>query len=181
MMIRTHKIGVLVGTVVAVMSLGAMAIGAVYAQQPAPAPPPGQGQHQGMGGGGPMARGTMALHRGLAQLNLTDDQKTQIKGIVQAHRAEMQGIATQVRNARRALGDAVTNDADEATIRARAADLGKAEADLAVFGATLRKGIFAVLTPDQQAKAKALRLEALDRMGRFMGRRGKAKDDKLQG
>jgi periplasmic protein CpxP/Spy len=166
----TRKIGarIIIGSVVAVMSMAAMAMG-VAAQQPASPPPAGQGQHMGMGGG-PMGPG-MAMRHGLAQLNLTDDQKTQIKGIMQAHREEMQGFAKQVRDARKALGDAVMNDADEATIRARAADLGKVQADLAVFGAKLRKDIFAVLTPDQQAKAKTLRLQALESIGRFMGGR----------
>jgi Spy/CpxP family protein refolding chaperone len=42
------------------------------------------------------------------------------------------------------------------------------EADMAVFRATVRAQVFAVLTPDQQAKANQLQQEAQQR---WMGRR----------
>jgi Spy/CpxP family protein refolding chaperone len=166
-MASNNAIRLMVGAVVATMAIGAVAMGAVYAQQPT------GGQGAQAGAAAPMGRRMMALRRGLAQLNLTDEQKAQVKSIVQGHKDEMQAAGTQVRDARRALGDAIANDADEQTIRTAAGNLGKVQGDMAVLGAKLHKQIFSVLTPDQQAKAKAMRLQAMGRFDRFMGGRGK--------
>jgi Spy/CpxP family protein refolding chaperone len=167
-MARHNIIRAGVAVVVAACSIGAVAMGVVYAQQPQNGP---GGRRMGAGGAAEMGRGVMMLRRGLAQLNLTDEQKTQVKGILQGHKEQMHSYATAAREARRALGDAIASDADEPTIRAKAGDLAKVQADVAVLGAKVRKEIFAVLTPDQQAKAKQLRLEAVGRMDRFMERR----------
>lgn len=146
--------------------------GAVRAQQQA-GPPRANARGGVLGapmlGGG---RGLAALRWGLGQLNLTPEQKQQVKTILQGHRQEMQAFAAQVRQARLSLAEAITGAADEAAVRAKAADVAKVQADIAVFVAQLRKEVLGVLTPEQQAKAKDLRLEAMDR-ARKAGRRQK--------
>jgi periplasmic protein CpxP/Spy len=167
-------------TGVAAAAVVTMAVGVTHAQQTA-GQPGGQAMRAGrgmMGGPGMMGggRGLAAIRMGLAQLNLTDPQKEQVKTILKGHREKVQGFAAQGRDAGRALREAVADGADEATIRAKAADAAKVQADLAVFGAQLRKEILGVLTPEQQAKAKELRLKALDRAEKMIQRRKRMLD-----
>jgi Spy/CpxP family protein refolding chaperone len=175
------------GVVAAALALFFMSV--TYAQQPA-APGRGAGARVGRGAAGTApgllagpglfggglggGRGLLALRAGLGRLNLTDQQKDQVKGILQSHRDRMQAFAQQGRMTARALREAILTGADESTIRAKAADAAKVEADLAVFGAQVRKDVLGVLTPDQLAKAKQLRLDALDRAEKMIQRRKKA-------
>lgn len=167
-MTKDSKVRTLVGLAVAAFVVGTVAIGAVYAQQPGP------GRRGMMGGGMMMGRGMMdggplgMMHRGLARLGLSDAQKEQVKGIVQGHRDEMKGLAERLRQARRGIADTIANDGDEAAIRAKSAELAGAQADLAVLGAKVRKEVLAVLTPEQQAKAKSFRLGARERVDRLI-------------
>jgi Spy/CpxP family protein refolding chaperone len=168
------------GAVMAAVAVATVAAGVTHAQQAA-GQPGGQAVHAGrgmMGGPGMMrgGRGLAALRVGLAQLNLTEQQKEQVKTILQSHREKAQGLAAQGRDAGRALRESVADGADESTIRAKAADVAKVQADLAVFGAQLRKEILGVLSPEQQARAKELRLKALDRAEKAVQRRKKMLD-----
>ena len=96
----------------------------------------------------------------LRRLQLTPDQRDQIKGILQGHREEIRGLVQREVEARRPLFEAVYIDPfDESVIRDRSAAVAAVEADAAVLRATIRTQIFAVLTPDQQARA----IEALRR------------------
>ncbi len=167
-MTKNSRVQVGAAVMIATLGLVAIAIGVAHAQPPA-ATPGGMMMGRGMMGG----RGLAALRMGLAQLNLTDQQKQQVRGIVQGHREQLRAFAAQARQARVALGDAVAGGADEATIRARAADLAKVQADLAVFGAQVRKEVMGVLTPEQQAKAKELRQQRQDRMQKWLQERKK--------
>ena len=127
----------------------------------------------GMGPGGRGPMGGMIL-RGLAQLNLTADQKTQIKAIAESHKADRKALADRMIAARGALRDAITADkVDEAAIRAKAADVAAIDADAAVLDAQVHAQVFALLTPDQQAKAKQLEADAKNHMGRGPGRGGR--------
>lgn len=175
-MTKDSKVRTLAVLAVVAVVAGVMAVGVTYAQQP---PAGGAGPRMGgpgmmMGGRGMMAFGPLGmLRRGLAELGLSDQQKEQIKGIVQSHRDDVKGLREQMQQARRALMNAVVGDADEATIRARSADVAKVQADLAVLGAQVRKQVFATLTPEQQTKAKAMRENMLARRERFRERREK--------
>jgi Spy/CpxP family protein refolding chaperone len=162
----------LAGLAIAVAVVGVIAAGAIFAQQPAGPPNGGMMMGRGpMGGHGPMGGPFMAIRRGLAQLGLTDQQKTQIKAIFAGHKSDLQGFAAKMKPARQALNNAIWTGADEATIRAKAADVAAVQADMDVFRATVHAQVFAVLTPDQQAKAKQLQQQAQTRgMGRRMGR-----------
>ncbi len=180
-MTKNSKVRMFLGLTVAVAVVGVIAAGAIFAQQPPPGPPSGGTTGRGpmMGGRGPMmgSRGPMGgpfmgIRRGLAQLGLTDQQKTQITTIFQGHQTDMQGFATRMKTAQKALTDAIWSGADEATIRAKSADVAAVQADMAVFRSTVHAQVFAVLTPDQQAKANQLRAQAQNSPRGRMWRKG---------
>ena len=171
-MTKNSKVRTFAGLVIAAAVVGFIAVGASFAQQPAGPPSGGMMMGRGpTGGHGPMGGPFMAIRRGLAQLGLTDQQKTQIKAIFAGHKADIQGFGARMKPARQALNGAIWSGADEVTIRAKAADVAAVQADMDVFRATVHAQVFAVLTPDQQAKAKQLQQQAKARgMGRRMGR-----------
>jgi Spy/CpxP family protein refolding chaperone len=150
----------------AVVIVGALGTGD-YAQQQQqqqqqnqqPAGPGGGWQGRGMRPGGPMAR----LGFGLGQLNLTPEQKQQVKSIFQGHQADFRSLAERARPARRALSDAIASG-DESAIRQRSTEVGSVQTDRAVLMARVRNEIFKVLTPEQQQKAQALRQQFGQRM-----------------
>ena len=155
-MTKDSKVRTVLGVAVAAALVGTVAIGVTYADQQAP-----NGGGMMMRGHRMMAGGPLgAMRRGLSQLELSDQQKTQIKAIFQGHKADIQDFATKMRPARQALNNAITSGADETAIRAAAAGVAAVEADMAVFRAAVRAQVFAVLTSDQQAKAKARRQRA---------------------
>ena len=158
-----------IGFGVAVVAVATLAVGAADAQQA------GAGQRRGqvaMAGRGMTPRGPLAVRRfGLAQLGLSAEQRQQVGGILQGRAAEFKSLGAQLRNARRALNDAIANDEGEAAIRAASAEMAKVEADVAVLRAVVRKQVFGVLTPEQQARAKALRLKAIERAQKRSERR----------
>ena len=189
----------LVALSIAVVFVAAIAVVSLGAQQ---GPPQGRGRGmgpgQGMGPGGmggpgsgrgfgmmrgpmgPGGRGPMGqmLMHGLGQLNLTDAQKEQIKAAMESHKDEFKAIADRMIASREALGDTVTAGGfDEAAIRAKAAEVAAVEADAAVLRAKVHAQVFALLTPEQQARANQLRAEAKDRIkqgpGGMFGRGGR--------
>jgi protein CpxP len=127
----------------------------------------GRGPMGGPGGmGGPGQMGPGPIMQGLRELNLTDAQKEQVKGILEGHKAEFKKIADATQPARQALHEAVTADKfDEAAIRAAAAAVGAAEGDAAVLRARVHADVWALLTPEQQTKAKELKGQVGQRRG----------------
>lgn len=90
-------------------------------------------------------------------LDLTDDQKGQIKNALRSHASEIEAQMTAARTARQALAQSVLAlPVDEATIRARATDVGKVHADGAVLFAKIRAEIDPILTPEQRDKVRTL-------------------------
>ena len=108
------------------------------------------GEHRGIRGG----------FHGLRQLGLSDEQRQEVRRIMELHKAERQAIGERLREARRAQSDAVMAvPVDESAVRARSAELAKVESDAAVLRARMHAEVYNVLTPEQQEKAKALRAE----------------------
>jgi Spy/CpxP family protein refolding chaperone len=171
---RSRLVPTVIGFVVALLAVATLAIGVAYAQQAK------AGQRYGQmatGGRGMMPRGPLAMMRvGLGQLELSAEQKQQVRGILQGRAAEFKGLGAQMRNARRAVNSAIANDEGEAAIRAASAELAKVQADVAVLRAGVRKQVFGVLTPEQQATAKELRLKAAKRFDRFRAGRSRIAD-----
>lgn len=146
-------------------------------------PPPDGPRARRMAPGGPGggAWGPMAnLARGWRALDLSDGQREQVRGIMEARRAEFAAIGERLRTARRGLDALVTAEVvDEAAIRAKSADIAAVEADAAVLRARVHQEVFSVLTAEQQAKARELRAERdkrlQDRAARNQERRGQRK------
>lgn len=86
-----------------------------------------------------------------SEMNVTEEQRAQIREILVAHRPAIAETVKSVRDKRVALRDAVlSGEADEAQIRAAADELGKAIADAAVKGSKLRGEIAPILTEEQR-------------------------------
>ncbi|MPZ21836.1 MAG: periplasmic heavy metal sensor, partial [Luteitalea sp.] len=105
-------------------------------------------------------------------LDLSDEQREQIRAIHEQHRDERQALSETLWPAREALTTAaMAVPVDEAEIQARAADLAAAKMEAAVLQARIQAEVFQVLTPDQQEKAKAWHAERQQRRAEFHERR----------
>ncbi len=115
----------------------------------------------GIGGPGGFGRGGFGgPMRVLRQLDLTDEQRDQVRQVMSRHRDELRAIGAKLRAAHRAQSEAVTaSQFDEQAVRTAAADLAAISADAAVLRARVHSDVFAVLTPDQQAKAAELKAQ----------------------
>ncbi len=119
---------------------------------------------RGPGGGGHgFAGGPEGFGRGhglevLRQLDLTDQQRQQVRGIFEQHKSEFQQARERIRTALEAQrAAAAATPPDDAMIRAKATEVGAAEGELAVLASHARAEVFQVLTPEQQAKAQTLK------------------------
>jgi Spy/CpxP family protein refolding chaperone len=161
---------IMTGLVAVVLALaGTFAVGSVlHAQQ-------GGGGFGEMGGpfgggpfgggpfrGGPFRGGPFGFERPglelLRRLDLTEDQRKQVRTILESHKSEFQQIRKRIREdvmAERTAAEQTPPDVD--TIRAKATDFGLAQGHLVVLMAHVRAEVLAVLTPDQQAKLQALK------------------------
>jgi Spy/CpxP family protein refolding chaperone len=92
------------------------------------------------------------------RLELSDDQREQIRGILKSHSAELDAQRLAARSGRKALREAMAaKPVDETRIRQEALALGEVRADGAVLRARIRSEIWPILTTDQQEKARQLR------------------------
>jgi periplasmic protein CpxP/Spy len=166
---RHGRTGWLAGLATAVVIVATLAVAVTYASQQQA----GQGQGRRMGPGpGMMMRedGPLGMIRmGLGQLNLTDEQKQQVKTIIGNHQGDFQALRERSVPARRALADAVASG-DEAAIRQRSSELSTVQTDTALLASRVRAEIFKVLTPEQQQKAQDLRKKFETRMDQRRGR-----------
>jgi len=119
------------------------------------------------GGSGPRHFGPPKLARIARALDLTEDQTSQIKGILRSHAPEIESQMRSGMDARRALRDAILADPiDETAIRAKAADLARVEGDGAVLFARVRAEIFPILTDGQKQKIERFHQRARGRADR---------------
>ena len=102
--------------------------------------------------GGPMGLG------GFRGLDLTDEQKAQLKQITDSHAAEFRAVRDKSRAAHDGMHELVTAETiDEAAIRAKSAAIAAAEADMLILNAKIRKESMQILTAEQLAKLKQQR------------------------
>ena len=133
----------MVRSAVLVFGLGVAAVGAAFAQDQAPPPPPppaGQAM-QGPGGGRGMmdpGRRTDMLKQ---NLNLTDDQTSQVKTIFEDSRTKMEAVRSN-------------SSLSQDDRRSQMMTIRKGEQDK----------IEALLTPDQKTKYAAMQAQMRDRM-----------------
>jgi protein CpxP len=117
---------------------------------------PGPGPRM-RGPGGPMG-GPLGFGPGFQQLDLTDDQKAQLKSIADSHRDEFREAGQKLGAAREAMRALIEADQiDESAIRAKSTEVAAAEAEVAILNARVRQQSMQVLTSEQQAKLKELR------------------------
>jgi len=95
-----------------------------------------------------------------SDLNITDEQRQQIRDVMVSHRAEIASTIKSVRDERVALRDLVRSEnAEESEIRTAADALGQAVGDAAVQAAKLREEIAPLLSQDQRAKIDKFLME----------------------
>jgi Spy/CpxP family protein refolding chaperone len=104
------------------------------------------GQHDGLG---PLAR----------DLNLTDDQKSQIKKITDSFAENNKSLHDQLKALHENEPDPFSASFDEAAVRAAAEARAKIDVELAVAHAKMMSQIAGVLTTDQKAQLAAKRAQ----------------------
>jgi Spy/CpxP family protein refolding chaperone len=94
----------------------------------------------------------------LRGLDLNDEQRTAVREAMDASREDYRAVGEKVREARRALENAVFSEKlDEPAIREKAAVVGKLETEVALLNAKTFAKIHPVLTAEQLARLKQLR------------------------
>ncbi|RPJ85020.1 MAG: periplasmic heavy metal sensor [Acidobacteria bacterium] len=116
------------------------------------------------GGGGPMGFGRDLLAPRLArQLGLTQDQRAEIRTVMESHRVEAKALADKGQPTRQQLHDAIVSN-NTAGIDALAQQLGQLQAETAKLRARVRAEVLSKLTPEQLDKLKTLEAQAQERM-----------------
>lgn len=150
MSIQTIQKSALVGAAVVALAVGGLLAGRVSA---------GAFPGKAHGDFGPRTFGRIAR-----ALNLSDDQKAQVKTILKSHASEIEAQMKASAAARHAVHDAVlAQPIDEAAIRAAAQTLGQVHADGAVLFAKIRTEVQPILTEEQRAKIQTFREKARSR------------------
>lgn len=152
----------------AVLTLAAGAPLLLASQDPQPRRP-GPGFGGPPPGGGPgmrMGAGALGLGPGMRELDLTDDQKQQLKTIAESHRDEFRAAGEKARAAHQGMQALVEADTiDENAIRAKSAEIAAADAEMMILNAKVRKESMQILTAEQLAKLKELKDQGPRRRG----------------
>jgi protein CpxP len=129
----------------------------VFSQGPGRGPGgPGDRGFRG-GPGGPPRDGLGPLGR---ELNLTDEQKAQIKKINESFTESTKALREQMRTLHENQADPLGGGAfDEAAVRTAAQARASVQVELEVAHARMMSQIFAVLTPEQKTQLAAKRQE----------------------
>jgi len=145
-------LAILMGTVIA------------NAQSNEDAPPAPPMHHHGMGMG-------MEGHRMgffAKQLNLTDDQKTQMKTIMQKEHPTMKPLFQQQQQIDQQLRQFVEGPFDQANVQALATQKAQVQAQLTVAETRIHNQLYQLLTPDQQSQLKQMQAKHEARMQKHM-------------
>lgn len=111
---------------------------------------PMHGHHTGMGMGG----GHMGFFA--KELNLTDDQKTQMKAIWQKEGPTMKSLFEQQHQIDLQLRQYVEGSFDSAKVQALANQKAQIQAQLTVAETQIHNQMYQLLTPDQQSQLKQI-------------------------
>jgi Spy/CpxP family protein refolding chaperone len=141
MKLSWKKIGAGIGVAGALL----IAASVVFSQGP---PRGGGGRGHGPGdGSAPFGR----------DLNLTDEQKTQIKKIQDGFHEADRALFDQLKTLRESAPNPMSDSFDEAAVRAAAKAKAKIQIELDVSRAKMMSQIASVLTPEQKAQLAARR------------------------
>src|SRR5437764_1986165 len=142
-----------------------VAAAVVSSQQPqGPPPGPGGGFRGGPGGPGGPREGFGPFGPFGRELNLTDDQKAQIKKINDSFRESDKALFDQMHTLHESEPNPMTGAFEEAAVRAAAEARAKIHIELEVSHAKMMSQIAGVLTAEQKAQLAA-RHEEMKRMG----------------
>jgi protein CpxP len=126
----------------------------------APPAPPMPGHEFGMGG--PMM-GFFAK-----QLNLTEDQKAQMKSVMEKEHPTMKPLMQQQRQIDQQLRQYVEGTFDQAKVQALAAQKAQVQAQITVQETRIHNQLYQLLTPDQQTQLKQIEAKHEARMQQHM-------------
>ena len=91
-------------------------------------------------------------------LDLSDDQRAQLRKIREARQAEFKAAGEKLQAARQGMRGLLDADQiNESAIRAKSQEVAAAEAEMAILNAKVRAESLQILTSEQQAKLKELR------------------------
>jgi periplasmic protein CpxP/Spy len=98
------------------------------------------------------------------QLDLTDQQKAQMKTIMQKEGPAMKPLFQQLRASEQQLHQYAESTYDDAKVRGVAAQQAQIHAELAVQRTKIHNEMFQILTPEQQTKLKELEASRASRI-----------------
>ena len=102
------------------------------------------------------------------ELGLSEQQQSRAKALYEEHRAANKEVFQKMRAERRQLRALVhSGSSDEGAIRAQAAKVAQAEADLAVSKARMARKFIALLSPEQLSKYQEMATRREGKMKRF--------------
>jgi Spy/CpxP family protein refolding chaperone len=149
----------------------AVMMGSVIAKsqtaEDAPPAPPMHGHGMGMG---------MESHMQFmaAKLNLTDDQKTQMKALMQKERPTMQPLHQQEHQIDQQLRQYVEGNFDQAKVAALAGQKAQIQAQLTVEETKVHNQLYQLLTDDQKTQLKQMEANHQARMQQRMNKQAPA-------
>ncbi len=152
--------------IIAIIAFAALATGVLFAvaQRSGDGKMGGWGKH-----GGGHHRGIGMALRGL---DLTDEQKAQVKQIVEAGKTKTQPIRESLKANRLKMDELTANGAfDEAAVSAIATEKGNLSAQMTIERVRVKSQIFALLTAEQKTKAAEMKSKMQERF------KGKMKDE----
>lgn len=110
--------------------------------------------------------------RALKQLDLTDEQRNQLKTLVKTQREAMRDQFDAMHDNRQALREAMQKGADEKELRPLAEKQGNFVTEMILTRAQMQKKVNAILTEAQRAELQKIRKQRMD------DRRERYDDDK---
>jgi protein CpxP len=143
-----------------VAALAVMLGGAIAKSQTADAAAPMHGHEFGMEG---HRMGFFAKY-----LNLTDDQRAQMKAVMHKEHSTMKPLMQQVHQMDQQLKQYVEGTYDEAKVQALVAQQAQTMVQLKVQETRIHNELYQLLTPEQQAKMKEVEANHEARMQKHM-------------
>ena len=132
------------------------------------------------GGFGAGFRPGMIAERIAQRLDLTDDQRSEIRDILHQAAPDLAVGAERVKDTRLALFDTIHQHPPvETDVRQASAAVAAAEADLAVLRSEVADDLYGVLTPAQQEEAAKMRADAVSLFETVAARVRQAVEDRL--
>jgi Spy/CpxP family protein refolding chaperone len=135
------------------------------AEETPPAPPMHHGMGMGMGG---------HLQFMAEKLNLTDDQKAQMKAILQKEKPTVQPLHQQMHQIDQQLRQYVEGNFDQAKVAALAGQQAQVQAQLTVQETRIHNELYQLLTDDQKAQVKQMEANHEARMQQRMNKQAPA-------